>query len=62
MVKFKITYKNPEIPIPLKKLVKLRAKTPEEAWGEIKRNIKKHNYLMGDIGNLRGIEQQESSS
>ena len=59
MVKFKITYKVPNIPVQLKKLINLKAKTPEEAWEEIKTNIKKHNYLHGDIKSLVGIEQQE---
>jgi hypothetical protein len=59
MVKFKITYKNPNIPISLKKLVELKAKTPEEAWVEIKSEIKKHDYLLGKIENLHGVEQQE---
>ena len=59
MVKFKITYTNPTIPISLKKLVKLKARTPEEAWAEIKRNLKNHDYLLGNIKNLKGVEQQE---
>ena len=61
MVKFKITYKNPEIPISLKKLVRLKAKTPEEAYVEIKLSIKNHDYLLGNIKNLIGVEQQELS-
>ena len=61
MVKFKITYKNPNIPISLKKLIELKAKTPEEAWEEIKCELKKHDYLLGDIKNLHGVEQQELS-
>jgi len=59
MVKFKVTYTNPAIPISLKKLVELKAKTPEEAWLEIKRNLKNHDYLLGELKNLVGIEQQE---
>ncbi len=62
MVKFKITYKIPTVPVPLKKLVGLEAKTPEEAWEEIKKQIKskeKHGYLLGKIKNVIGIEQQE---
>ena len=62
MVKFKVTYKNPTIPITLKKLVELKAKTPEEAWEEIRTQITttgKHRYLLGDIKNVMGIEQQE---
>ncbi|MFA6269020.1 MAG: hypothetical protein WCW13_06870 [archaeon] len=61
MVKFKVTYKNPSIPISLKKLVVLKAKTPEEAWEEIKSeiNLEKHAYLFKDIKNLVGVEQQE---
>ena len=62
MVKFKITYKNPAIPVSLKKLIELEAKTPEEAWAEIKKQISakgKHGYLLGEIKNLIGIEQQE---
>ena len=62
MVKFKITYKVQNIPVQLKKLVELKAKTPEEAWKEIKTDINKHNYLLGDIKNLIGIEQQELAS
>jgi hypothetical protein len=65
MVKFKITYKNPTIPITLKKLVELKAKTPEEAWEEIRAQISttgKHSYLLNNIKNLIGIEQQELAS
>ncbi len=59
MVKFKVTYKNPTIPISLKKLIELQANTPEEAWAEIKTQLDKHAYLLGDIRNLIGVEQQE---
>lgn len=61
MVKFKITYKNPKTPVQFKKLVELKAKTPEEAFEEIKTEInsKKHDYLLGNVKNLVGIEQQE---
>jgi len=59
MVKFKITYKTPNIPVQLKKLIRLEAKTPEEAYEEIKNKIHEHKYLLGDIKNLNGIEQQE---
>jgi hypothetical protein len=59
MVKFKITYKTSNVPVQLKKLVKLEAKTPEEAYEEIKNNLNEHKYLLNDIKNLQGIEQQE---
>ncbi|MEK6902009.1 MAG: hypothetical protein AABX02_00280 [archaeon] len=62
MVKFKITYRIPTIPVTLKKLVELKAKTPEEAWDEIRNQIgpnQKHHYLLNNIKNLAGIEQQE---
>ncbi len=59
MVLFKVTYRNPSIPISLKKLVALSARTPEEAWDEIRTRLGEHEYLCGDIGNLVGVEQQE---
>jgi len=62
MTKFKITYKVSSIPVSLKKLVVLEAKTPEEAWEEIRNQIgpkQKHSYLLNNIKNLQGIEQQE---
>lgn len=64
MIKFKVTYKNPKIPISLKKLIELKANTPEEACEEIKNelNEKKHGYLNKDIKNLLGVEQQELSN
>jgi hypothetical protein len=48
--------------VPLKKLVELKAKTPEEAYAEIKSEINqkgKHAYLLRNINNTQGIEQQE---
>ena len=62
MVKFKITYRNPNTPVQFKKLMELKAKTPEEALTEIKNQINfkgKYNFLLNDIKNLIGIEQQE---
>jgi hypothetical protein len=61
MVKCKVTYRNPTIPISLKKLVELRATTPEEAWEELRTHLEKHPYLLGDTRDLLGVEQQETA-